>query len=398
MRLRDFPRPWRGTSAAADNITHGSWIITAVGAAAMTVGLIAVPGSPVHHWLSCNTAQVAAISSTKTAANTCAADAGGSTVSSPTILDPANHLVAEGAWTGSGGFGGVAAYQGGTAWSTLPVPSGYSAANLLAWNAGTGRVAANFVDMSAGTESGLMAWTGTQWAALGGSGELDAAFNLQTGSLAALFLSQSSSGAETYSVATQNPTSGAWSVRATSTSLWNGLAWDPVNGDLVVAGTHALHFWDSATDTWSTANYSASTQGSVGAPVINPATGAVAVVWSDLNSTTGNTTYAVASWQGGAWAVLGNPFGSTVDPGTMAYGPNGQLVVGAYGAGIAAWNGSAWTAMPNPNGSTNITALAGTPQQLAVATFGSGVYTWTGSGWTAAGNPGGNPDVAAVAN
>jgi len=39
------------TRAASDNVTQGTWIIVAVALAALIVGAIAIPGSPVHTWL-----------------------------------------------------------------------------------------------------------------------------------------------------------------------------------------------------------------------------------------------------------------------------------------------------------------------------------------------------------
>ena len=39
------------TRAASDNVTQGTWIIVAVALAALVVGAIAIPGSPVHTWL-----------------------------------------------------------------------------------------------------------------------------------------------------------------------------------------------------------------------------------------------------------------------------------------------------------------------------------------------------------
>jgi len=39
------------TKAASDNVTQGTWIIVAVALAALIVGAIAIPGSPVHGWL-----------------------------------------------------------------------------------------------------------------------------------------------------------------------------------------------------------------------------------------------------------------------------------------------------------------------------------------------------------
>ena len=49
-RGRFLPR-WRSRRAASDTVTHGSWIIVAVGLAVLAAGVLAVPGSPVHRWL-----------------------------------------------------------------------------------------------------------------------------------------------------------------------------------------------------------------------------------------------------------------------------------------------------------------------------------------------------------
>ena len=54
---------WLGHRAASDNVTQGTWIIVAVALAALMVGLIAVPGSPVHTWLRHLTDSITSISS-----------------------------------------------------------------------------------------------------------------------------------------------------------------------------------------------------------------------------------------------------------------------------------------------------------------------------------------------
>ena len=44
----------RSSSAASDTVTHGTWILASVALGALSVGALAVPGGPVHHWLQCN--------------------------------------------------------------------------------------------------------------------------------------------------------------------------------------------------------------------------------------------------------------------------------------------------------------------------------------------------------
>jgi len=43
-----FPRPerWRATTASADSVNESTWIVVAVGIAAVTFSLIAIRGSP----------------------------------------------------------------------------------------------------------------------------------------------------------------------------------------------------------------------------------------------------------------------------------------------------------------------------------------------------------------
>ena len=55
-------RRFTGTLAASDNVTQGTWIIVAVALAVLVVGLIAVPGSPIHGWLSNLTNSITSIS------------------------------------------------------------------------------------------------------------------------------------------------------------------------------------------------------------------------------------------------------------------------------------------------------------------------------------------------
>lgn len=49
--LRAISLRYRNRRAASDNVTHGSWIITAGALCFLLVGLIGVPGSPARHWL-----------------------------------------------------------------------------------------------------------------------------------------------------------------------------------------------------------------------------------------------------------------------------------------------------------------------------------------------------------
>ncbi len=59
---RRWLRRWADPRAASDNVTQGAWIIVAVALAALVVGLIAVPGSPVHAWLTNLTNSITSIS------------------------------------------------------------------------------------------------------------------------------------------------------------------------------------------------------------------------------------------------------------------------------------------------------------------------------------------------
>jgi len=61
-------------------VTHGTWIIAAVALAALVVGAVAQPQSPVHHWLHCTIRSISAITSN-------APDASGCT-SAPATLPP----------------------------------------------------------------------------------------------------------------------------------------------------------------------------------------------------------------------------------------------------------------------------------------------------------------------
>ena len=45
------PRRWRRAGAASETVTHGTWILVAGALGVLTVGVIVVPGSPVHAWI-----------------------------------------------------------------------------------------------------------------------------------------------------------------------------------------------------------------------------------------------------------------------------------------------------------------------------------------------------------
>ena len=61
-RRKVFAR-WRAREAIAGTIAHGTWIIIAVALATSVAALIAIPGSPVHHWLRQLTDSITSISS-----------------------------------------------------------------------------------------------------------------------------------------------------------------------------------------------------------------------------------------------------------------------------------------------------------------------------------------------
>jgi len=63
---------WRTTQAASDNVTHGTWILAAVALGVLSVGALAIPGGPVHHWLTCNVQSIADISGSGVTSNACA--------------------------------------------------------------------------------------------------------------------------------------------------------------------------------------------------------------------------------------------------------------------------------------------------------------------------------------
>jgi len=78
---RGRPRPGRspcmlagrvaGLYAASDTVTHGTWIVVAVALGALSVGALAVPGGPVHHWLNCNIDSITEIQGREPPASTC---------------------------------------------------------------------------------------------------------------------------------------------------------------------------------------------------------------------------------------------------------------------------------------------------------------------------------------
>jgi len=59
------------TRAASDNVTQGTWIIVAVALAALVVGALAQPKSPVHHWLHCTIRSISTITSNASDASGC---------------------------------------------------------------------------------------------------------------------------------------------------------------------------------------------------------------------------------------------------------------------------------------------------------------------------------------
>jgi len=66
---------WRTTRAASDNVTHGSWIIAAVALGVLSVGALAIPGGPVHHWLNCNIGSITDINGNTATTDSCGGNA-----------------------------------------------------------------------------------------------------------------------------------------------------------------------------------------------------------------------------------------------------------------------------------------------------------------------------------
>jgi len=65
--MRRFFHGKAENQAASDNVTHGTWIIVAVALAALIVGSLAIPGSPVQSWLLRIAHSIGSISATSTA-------------------------------------------------------------------------------------------------------------------------------------------------------------------------------------------------------------------------------------------------------------------------------------------------------------------------------------------
>lgn len=116
-----LPR-WLQREAASDNVSHGSWILIGVALAALTVGLIAVPGSPAHTWLSCNAEHIAQISSHGSTVGACSnTTSGGSSGIATNVSETPSFGFA---YTSSSGAAGMFALSSNTGIAFLEAPSG----------------------------------------------------------------------------------------------------------------------------------------------------------------------------------------------------------------------------------------------------------------------------------
>jgi len=63
--IHRWQQPW----ASADSLTESSWIVVAVAVTVVTLGLIAIRGSPVHRWLHASIGGITGLSANTLAVN-----------------------------------------------------------------------------------------------------------------------------------------------------------------------------------------------------------------------------------------------------------------------------------------------------------------------------------------
>ena len=69
-RGRFLPR-WRSRRAASETVTHGSWIIVALALGTLAIGMLAVPQSPVHHWIACHVDSITGVTGSYASSSPC---------------------------------------------------------------------------------------------------------------------------------------------------------------------------------------------------------------------------------------------------------------------------------------------------------------------------------------
>ncbi len=396
--------------AASANLTHGTWIIAASVVGLLAIGALAVPASPIHHWVTCQVSAIDQINSTKNSAATCSSTSltkPTSTTTSASIESDPFYMNVYDNYTGIGHL----LYWSGTRWSLLETSSNStSSVSLLYGGAGNYVIGA-----TNNSQSSPVVWNPTteQWSGIGysggpnpslaispqgyiatnanggiyytqinstsfsaspwttltasesGSNGLDGplAINPNNADIATTEATTSSSGAfESHHVVIVNPNNPKAPIFA---PLFPGhrtpgpttATFDPqFHNDLLIAGINYLWYWNgTANGTWSSIPLPAGIT-LISQIIAVPGTGTVVLVNSPQSGAPLMETLNVSSLSTGSpsYHTVPIPTGYTFNESTspVVYESNGDAVVTLYKNGSLSssatwvWNGSSWNTFP----------------------------------------------------
>ncbi len=236
MRIRVIAHRWANHRAAANVTTHGTWIIVAAAISLMSIGAIAVPGSPMHHWVTCQIAHVGQIASHSKTTSVCTLDASTSSTSSnisSTSIESVPFFMAStqyGASDPNNASQPIVQWTG-TSWQTISPSSGHY--NPLA----SDNYLVTTITSPSGTTSAVI-WTNGTWQFINAPSAYTNYLNTMPLNLISPqgYIGASSNGGIVYTkINLADPTSSSWSLltapESGSSGLNEPLAINPNNGD-----------------------------------------------------------------------------------------------------------------------------------------------------------------------
>ncbi|MBL8863185.1 MAG: hypothetical protein JNK02_14410 [Planctomycetes bacterium] len=268
----------------------------------------------------------------------------------------------DGAWSEVGGGVGLAGL-------------GHDVSALAVYDDGTGPklyVGGTFLSVGSVSASGIAAWDGTQWSALGAG---------IAGSVATLEVFDDGSGSKLYVGGVFQSAGG---VTVSNVAAWDGANWSATSTNLAGSGITDFEVHDDGAGPALYICGSGSVGGTSGATIGKLVGG----TWVALPSTSNGPVSCLKSWNDGSGAKL-------------YAGGRFTTLAGVNAPRIARWDGSAWASvgggMAGSGGTVSVLALerydAGGGQQLYAfgnfATSGglatNGFARWNGSAWSALG-------------
>ena len=105
---------WRSHRAVSETVTHGSWIIVAAALGTLAIGMLAVPQSPVHHWIACHVDSITGVTGSYASSSPCsgvglATPVATQAISGPPTIPSTNGSTLAPGWSTNGDVSGSSA-------------------------------------------------------------------------------------------------------------------------------------------------------------------------------------------------------------------------------------------------------------------------------------------------